>query len=36
MTTTGWVLLAIVAVLLWWAIAAYNRLVELRDRKSVV
>ena len=32
MTTTGWVLLAIVAVLLWWAIAAYNRLVELRNR----
>jgi len=32
MTTTGWVLLAIVAALLWWAIAAYNRLVELRNR----
>ena len=32
MTTTGWVLLAIAAVLLWWAIATYNRLVELRNR----
>ena len=32
MTATGWVLLAIVAALLWWAIATYNRLIELRNR----
>ncbi len=32
MTTTGWILLAIAVVLVWWAIAAYNRLVELRNR----
>ncbi|ODS70137.1 MAG: hypothetical protein ABS38_03430 [Acidovorax sp. SCN 68-22] len=32
MTTTGWVLLALGAALLWWAVATYNRLVELRNR----
>lgn len=32
MSTTAWIALAIVAALLWWAIATYNRLVELRNR----
>lgn len=32
MTTTGWVLLAILVAVLWWAIATFNRLIELRNR----
>lgn len=32
MSTTVWIVLAVVVALLWWAVAAYNRLVELRNR----
>ena len=32
MTTTGWVVLGLLAALAWWAVAAYNRLVQLQNR----
>ena len=32
MSSTAWIVLAVVAALLWWAVTAYNRLVELRNR----
>ncbi len=32
MTTTSWVVLGLLAMLVWWAVAAYNRLVQLRNR----
>ena len=32
MSFTGWTLLGLLAAALWWAIAAYNRLVQLRNR----
>ena len=34
MTTTSWLVLGLLAVLAWWAVAAYNRLVQLRNRIS--
>ena len=32
MSFTGWTLLGLLAAALWWAIATYNRLVQLRNR----
>ena len=32
MSMTAWVVLGLLAAALWWAIAAYNRLVQLRNR----
>lgn len=32
MSTSAWILLAVVVALLWWAVSAYNRLVDLRNR----
>ncbi|EER57640.1 LemA family protein, partial [Acidovorax delafieldii 2AN] len=32
MTVTAWIVLAVVAALVVWAIAVYNRLVQLRNR----
>ena len=32
MSATAWIVLALVAVVVIWAIAVYNRLVQLRNR----
>ena len=36
MSTSTWIVLGIIAVLVVWVIMIYNGLVAMRDRKSVV